>query len=75
MTTPKTPAAEEATKKTPSAKPKQTAGTKKGGKVAVSDEGEEDTAPETKEPEKQVDQQEAKAKKEKESMIPPREKE
>ncbi|KAE8419786.1 hypothetical protein BDV36DRAFT_127625 [Aspergillus pseudocaelatus] len=67
LTTPKTPASE---KKAPaSSKAKQTASTKKSSKAAVSDEGEESTPAAPKEPEKQINPEEAKAKKEKEILF------
>lgn len=69
LTTPKAPVSEETTKKTSGTKAKQGTSTKKGGKAAVSDEGEEDTGAETKEPEKQADPQEEKAKRQKEGML------
>ncbi|KAL5362615.1 hypothetical protein BJX96DRAFT_154248 [Aspergillus floccosus] len=66
LTTPKTPASE---KKTPASKAKQSASTKKSNKGAASDEGEEGTPAEVKEPAKQVSQEEAKVKKEKEILF------
>lgn len=69
LTTPKAPVSEETTKKTSGTKAKQGTSTKKGGKAAVSDEGEEDTGAETKEPEKQADPQEEKAKRQKEVLF------
>ncbi|KAB8237984.1 PWWP domain protein [Aspergillus alliaceus] len=67
LTTPKTPASE---KRAPaSSKAKQTASSKKSGKAAASDEGEESTPAAPKEPEKQVNPEEAKAKKEKEILF------
>ncbi|KAE8383040.1 hypothetical protein BDV26DRAFT_180109 [Aspergillus bertholletiae] len=67
LTTPKTPASE---KKAPaSSKAKQTASSKKSNKTAASDEGEESTPAAPKEPEKQVNPEEAKAKKEKEILF------
>ncbi|OGM51113.1 PWWP domain protein [Aspergillus bombycis] len=67
LTTPKTPASE---KKAPaSSKAKQTASSKKSSKAVASDEGEESTPAAPKEPEKQVNPEEAKAKKEKEILF------
>jgi hypothetical protein len=56
LTTPKTPTNEAEKKATGASKAKQTASSKKAGKGAVSDEGEEDAGAAPKEPEKQVDQ-------------------
>ena len=64
MTTPKTPASE--TKKTPASKSKQAGGSKKAGKASTS-EAEEEAAP-AKGSAKPVNPEEAKAKREKESM-------
>ncbi|KAF7594436.1 hypothetical protein BBP40_009256 [Aspergillus hancockii] len=67
LTTPKTPASE---KKAPApSKAKQTASSKKSGKAAASDDGEESTPTEPKEPEKKINPEEAKAKKEKEILF------
>ncbi|KAE8148696.1 hypothetical protein BDV25DRAFT_13682 [Aspergillus avenaceus] len=67
LTTPKTPASE---KKAPASnKAKQTASNKKSNKTAASDDGEESTPAAPKEPEKQVNPEEAKAKKEKEILF------
>ncbi|KAF7116265.1 hypothetical protein CNMCM5793_004341 [Aspergillus hiratsukae] len=67
LTTPKTPTTETEKKATGASKAKQTASSKKAGKGAVSDEGEEEAAP--KEPEKQVDQREAKDRRQKEVLF------
>lgn len=66
LTSPKTPTSE--TEPKTSGKSKRAASTKKAAKPAVSDD--EETEPETKEPEKPVDQSEVKAKREKEGTIP-----
>ncbi|KAH1581051.1 hypothetical protein KXX17_001380 [Aspergillus fumigatus] len=69
LTTPKTPTSETEKKATGASKSKQTASSKKAGKGGVSDEGEEDTGAAPKEPEKQVDQGEAKERKQKEVLF------
>lgn len=68
LTTPKTPTEASGKKAAGTSKSKQTASAKKGGKAAASDEDAEDTGAEAKEPEKPVDPQELKAKREKEGM-------
>ncbi|RHZ61167.1 PWWP domain protein [Aspergillus thermomutatus] len=69
LTTPKTPTSETEKKTTGASKAKQTASSKKTGKGAVSDEGEEDAGAALKEPEKPVDQGEAKERKQKEVLF------
>ncbi|RHZ72627.1 hypothetical protein CDV55_107711 [Aspergillus turcosus] len=69
LTTPKTPTTETEKKAAGAGKAKQTASSKKAGKGAVSDEGEEDAGAAPKEPEKQVDQGEAKERKQKEVLF------
>jgi hypothetical protein len=69
LTTPKTPTNEAEKKATGASKAKQTASSKKAGKGAVSDEGEEDAGAAPKEPEKKVDQGEAKERKQKEVLF------
>ncbi|GIK07427.1 hypothetical protein Aspvir_003091 [Aspergillus viridinutans] len=69
LTTPKTPTTETEKKATGASRAKQTASGKKTGKGAVSDEGEEDAGAPPKEPEKHVDQGEAKERKQKEVLF------
>ncbi|PYH46633.1 PWWP domain protein [Aspergillus saccharolyticus JOP 1030-1] len=68
LTTPKTPTTENGKKAPASSKAKQTTSSKKAGKAAASDEG-EDSRPASKEPEKKVNQEELKEKKEKEVLF------
>lgn len=67
LTTPKTPTEGTGKKATGASKSKQSTSAKKGGKAA-SDEDADDTGAETKEPEKPIDPQELKNKREKEGM-------